>query len=67
MRETTTITWIPTEEEMPDADMEIIISLDSDEVTAGFWDGERWHYLDAGTIDCHDVIYWAEFPDFPKN
>jgi hypothetical protein len=63
----TTITWIPTEEEMPDADLEVIISLDNEETTAGFYNGESWHYLDAGKIECHEVLYWAEFPESPNS
>ncbi len=59
---TETITWHEVAEQMPDADMTVLIRLADDEsepVWLGWWDGERW-YDALGTVV--EMVRWAEMP-----
>lgn len=59
------ITWISTDEEMPDADTAVLIRTpDSDErVWIGWFDGERW-MMEAGPAG--RVTHWSDIPQGPE-
>jgi len=60
------VEWIAAAEQMPDAEMCVLLALEDGEVWPGFFDGDHgWRYLDAGRVDIR-VIFWADFPVHPR-
>lgn len=61
-RRTEVLEW-HTPDQPPDADTTVLLSLEGgdDPVWLGFWDGERWWYVD-GTPVLVRVVGWAHLP-----
>jgi hypothetical protein len=62
-----TVTWIPVEERLPDADITVMVhGPDMDPpMWLGWYDDEResWFEVSASTIE--GVTHWAELPNGP--
>lgn len=60
---TEALTWIPIADQLPDADLTVLIALDEehDEPTwFAFYEGDRW--LDISGLPLRGVTHWAEMP-----
>ena len=62
---TSTIEWLATGDELPDADETVILALEDGEVTTGFLDGETWRDFSAERLQ-DAPIFWARFPEPPQ-
>jgi hypothetical protein len=64
---TTTITWIPVAERLPDDDSTALLALSDCYVTFGWFDndnGPRWWECESGEL-AHGVTHWADLPAAP--
>lgn len=52
------ITWHPVGEQLPDADLTVLMAHGS-EVSSGYLDGDTWRYAESGGM-CPLVTHWAE-------
>ena len=59
---TSTIAWYRTADVLPDDEILVLCSHDSD-TYAGFMDGDAWRYADA--IPAPVPQFWAHFPQGP--
>jgi hypothetical protein len=63
---TTTITWTPVAERLPDDDTTVLLALPDGYVTLGWFDdnGPRWWECESGEL-AHGVTHWADLPAAP--
>lgn len=57
--------WIRVDHDMPDADTTVIICTSSNEVDAGYFDGEQWLWASCDMPVDHPVTHWRDFPSHP--
>jgi hypothetical protein len=64
-RRTVPLQWITVDEEMPDADLTVMLTIEGDpEPWGGYWGGECWRDLDGMPLAGKQrVIAWAEWPE----
>lgn len=63
---TSTITWKPVAEGLPDADSNVLLGLSSGFTCEGFWDGEVWR--DVTAVEIEDAVCaWSEMPMFDSH
>jgi hypothetical protein len=65
---TTTITWIPAAERLPDDDITVLIALADGEVVAGWQEVDCWFDSTGWQIDAdsNPVTHWADLPAAPE-
>jgi hypothetical protein len=61
---TTTITWHPVQDRMPDADLTVVLFCPGVEldVWPGYFDGECWRSADGFKVQ---PTHWADMPEGP--
>jgi len=61
--------WRKVEDELPDADMSVLIALAKGEVEAGYFDGEVWRFENGVAIgyDENYVTRWSHYPCHPDD
>jgi len=64
---TSTITWKPVAEGLPDAESNVMLGLSSGFTCEGFWDGEAWRDVTAMPIEDDAVCAWSEMPMFDSH
>lgn len=62
---TSTIEWIASTDELPDADETVILALKDGDVATGFLDGDTWRDIFAYRLP-DAPVYWARFPEPPQ-
>jgi len=60
------LVWREVEDELPDADMTVLVHMDDGEVWTGFLDGEVWRFVSGDRIEAR-VLHWMQFPHPPED
>lgn len=61
--------WIPVCQELPDAELSVMLCLDAQEVVSGHYDGKSWFMSEGyeiGSEDGQEVTHWCHYPDPPN-
>lgn len=61
-RQTETIEWISVEDDLPDAELTVLLAS-GECIYPGYFDGMTWCYDTGGHAD---PTHWAEMPEGPK-
>jgi hypothetical protein len=62
------IFWIPSDKEMPDDGMAVLLALSDGEVWTGYVDAGHWLFITGDPVDQGNgvtVTHWADFPAPP--
>jgi len=59
---TTTITWTPITERLPDDESTVLLGLADGFSCEGFLDGDQWRDVCATPLLAGEVTHWAEMP-----
>jgi hypothetical protein len=63
---TSTIEWVASTAELPDADETVILALEDGDVTTGFLDGDTWRAWRVAIRLPDAPLFWARFPEPPQ-
>lgn len=59
------VEWFSPDEQMPDADLSVLVAVGGGLVEQGFWDGECWRWAYDQPVEGR-IVAWAQLPQGPQ-